>query len=241
MKNFINKKIVLINILILILLITVNCKYDKYTYEQRYFDIPLKEEYINAIKLLSEKKYDQALLKFNNLYINYPNNIYTEKILISLIYLNYLEHNFLIVLELIDEFIQLYDHSAFMSYIFYIKIITEISLDTNSKIQNLFKINRKNCNPFYTQLAINDTKIFFKKYPNSIYIPFLKKKLIHMNQRIKNFDLNIIKFLYQKKKYISTINRCLIFLKNSPYNDINTNIIKKILNNSLNKLKLNNF
>ncbi|QJC36249.1 outer membrane protein assembly factor BamD [Enterobacteriaceae endosymbiont of Donacia cincticornis] len=239
MKNYINKKIFSISILMIILVITINCKY--YTYEQNYSDIPLKCEYLNAIKFFSEKKYNQALLKFNNLYINYPHNIYTEKILVFLIYLNYLEHNFLIVLELIDEFIKLYDHSAFMSYIFYIKIITEISLDTNNLVQNLFKINRNDCNPFYTQLAINDTKIFFKKYPNSIYIHLLKKKLVYMMKRVKNFDLNIIKFLYRKKKYISTINRCLIFLKNNPDNNFDTDLIKKILNNSLNKLKINNF
>ncbi|QJC35018.1 outer membrane protein assembly factor BamD [Enterobacteriaceae endosymbiont of Donacia piscatrix] len=234
-----NKKIFLISMIIFILLITVNCKYNTYTHEQKYFDTSLKYDYLNAIRYFSEKKYDQALLEFNNLYINYPRNIYTEKILVFLIYLNYLGHNFLVVLELIDEFIQLYDYSPFMSYILYVKIITEISLDTNNQIQNLFKINRNDCNPFYTQLAINDTEMFFKKYPDSIYIHFLKKRLTYMKKRIKNFDLNIIKFLYQKKKYISTINRCLIYLNNDLHNDINTCLIKKILNDSLNKLNIN--
>ncbi|QJC35437.1 outer membrane protein assembly factor BamD [Enterobacteriaceae endosymbiont of Donacia proxima] len=233
-----NKKIFLINIIMFILLITINCQYNTYIHKQKHFNISLKYDYLNAIRFLSEKKYDQALLEFNNLYINYPRNIYTEKILVFLIYLNYVEHNFLIVLELIDEFVQLYDNSAFMSYILYIKIMAEISLDTNNQIQNLFKINRSDCNPFYTQLAINDAKIFFKKYPNSIYIHLLKKRLMYMKKRIKNFDLNIIKFLYQKKKYISVINRCLIFLKNNSCNDINTYLIKKILNDSLDKLNI---
>ncbi|WP_168821919.1 outer membrane protein assembly factor BamD [Enterobacteriaceae endosymbiont of Donacia provostii] len=217
---------------IFILLTTLNCKYN--TYEEKYFNIFLKTEYIKAIQLLSDKKYDKALLKFEDLYLKYPYNIYTEKVLVFLIYINYLEHNFLVVLELIDEFLLLYDSSNFTSYIFYIKILAELSLDTNNTIQNLFKTNRNYCNPFYTKLAINDTKFFFKKYPNSIYNIFLKKKLIYMIKRMKIFELNIIRYYYQQKKYLSTINRCLIFLKDYPYDN---NLIKKILNNSLNKLK----
>ncbi|QJC36663.1 outer membrane protein assembly factor BamD [Enterobacteriaceae endosymbiont of Donacia simplex] len=238
MKIFTKNKFFFINILICILLIfTTNCKY-YYTSKKKYYKISLKQEYLEAIKTLVSKKYEKALIKFSNLYVNYPYNIYTGKILVYLMYLSYLKKNFLNVLELTEEFMQSYNNSPFMSYVLYIRILSEISLDSNTRMQTLFRINRKNCNPFYTQLAINDTEIFIKNYPNSIYINDLKKKLIIMKKRVRIFDLNIIKSLFKKKNYISTITRCLIFLKEYP-NSIESNLIKTILQDSYNKTNIN--
>ncbi|QJC37067.1 outer membrane protein assembly factor BamD [Enterobacteriaceae endosymbiont of Donacia vulgaris] len=238
MKIFIKNKFFFINILICILLIfTTNCKY-YYTSKKKYHKTSLKQEYLEAIKILVSKKYEKALIQFSNLYVNYPYNIYTEKVLVYLIYLSYLNKNFLNVLELTEEFLQSYNSSPFISYILYIRILAEMSLDSNTRIQNLFRINRKNCNPFYTQLAINDTEIFIKNYPKSIYINNLKQKLIIMKKRVRTFDLNIIEFLFKKKNYISTINRCLIFLKEYP-NSIENNLIKKILKDSYLKININ--
>ncbi|QJC34257.1 outer membrane protein assembly factor BamD [Enterobacteriaceae endosymbiont of Donacia cinerea] len=238
MKIFTKNKLFFINILICILLIfTTSCKYN-YISQKKYYKTSLKQEYLEAIKILTSKKYDKAFIKFSNLYVNYPYNMYTEKILVYLIYLSYLNQDFLNVLELTEEFIQSYNYSAFMSYIFYIRILSEISLDSNTRIQTLFRINRKDCNPFYTQLAINDTEIFIKNYPNNIYTNDLKKRLITMKKRVRIFDLNIIQFLFKKKNYISTINRCLIFLKEYP-NSIEINLIKKILQDSYSKININ--
>ncbi|QJC37477.1 outer membrane protein assembly factor BamD [Enterobacteriaceae endosymbiont of Donacia thalassina] len=238
MKIFIKNRSFFINILICILLIfTTNCEYYSIS-KKKHLNYSFKHEYINAIKILNEKKYNKALIKFSNLYVNYPYNIYTEKILVYLMFLNYLHKDFLNVLELSEEFIQSYNFSAFMSYVIYIRILSEISLDTNTKIQNFFRINRYFCNPFYTQLAIHDIKIFMKNYPNSIYINFLKKKLFNMEKRVKFFDLNIIKFLFKKKNYIATINRCLIFLKEYPSSIKEINLVKKILKISCNEIHL---
>ncbi|QJC35849.1 outer membrane protein assembly factor BamD [Enterobacteriaceae endosymbiont of Donacia sparganii] len=247
MKFFTKNKIFFINIIICILLIfTTNCEY--YTLKQKYLNNyleekdlnnSLKQRYLEAIKFLVDKKYDKALIRFSNLYINYPYNIYNEKILVYLMYLNYINKDFLNVLELTNEFIKSYSFSAFMNYVLYIRIMSEISLDTNTEIQNFFRINRINCNPFYTKLAINDTEIFIKNYPNSIYTKYLKKKLIFMKERVEKFELSIIKFYFKKKIYIATINRCLIFLKNYP-NSREINLVKKILKNSYHKINLYN-
>ncbi|QJC38707.1 outer membrane protein assembly factor BamD [Enterobacteriaceae endosymbiont of Donacia fulgens] len=235
MKIFIKNKFFFINILICILLVfTTNCEY--YTIlKKKNLNNSLKYGYLEAIKTLTDKKYNKALIKFSNLYINYPYNMYTEKILVYLTYLNYLHKDFLNVLELSEEFIKSYNSSAFVSYVLYVRILSEITLDSNTLIQNLFRINRNNCNPFYTQLAINDTKIFIKNFPENIYTTLLKKKLINMEKRIQLFELNIINFFLKKKNYIATINRCLIFLKKYPYSK-NIYFVKKILKHSYNKI-----
>ncbi|WP_168918998.1 outer membrane protein assembly factor BamD [Enterobacteriaceae endosymbiont of Donacia bicoloricornis] len=237
MKIFIKNKFFFINILICILLLfTTNCEYYLIP-EKKILKNSLKHEYLKAVKILVDKKYKKALIQFSNLYINYPYNMYTEKILVYLIYLNYLNKDFINVLELSEEFIESYDSSAFISYIFYIRILSEISLDSNNLLQILFNINRNNCNPFYTKLAIHDTKIFIKNFPKSKYTNILKKKLIKMRKRIQLFDLNIINFFLKKKNYTATINRCLIFLKEYP-NSVNTCFVKKILKYSYNEISL---
>ncbi|QJC38288.1 outer membrane protein assembly factor BamD [Enterobacteriaceae endosymbiont of Donacia marginata] len=237
MKIFIKNKFFFINILICILLVfTTNCEYHSIL-KKKNLNISLKHGYLEAIKTLTHKEYDKALIKFSNLYVNYPYNMYTEKILVYLIYLNYLHKDFLNVLELSEEFMESYNISAFISYVFYVRILSEISLDSNNLIQNFFKINRNDCNPFYTQLAIHDTKIFIKNFPKNIYTNILKKKLIHMEKRIQFFDLNIINFFFKKKNYIATINRCLIFLKKYSSSK-NIYFVRKILKDSYNKMLL---
>ncbi|QJC33439.1 outer membrane protein assembly factor BamD [Enterobacteriaceae endosymbiont of Donacia clavipes] len=232
MNIFIKKKFFIINMLILIL--TINCKYSSCD-NKINSNFCLKKKYLESIKILYDHKYQKALFKFQDFYIKYPYNKYTEKVLVYLIYLNYIDKNFLNVLDFTEEFIISYNKSPFLDYILYIRIMSEISLDQNNEIQNLFNIERSHYNPFYTNLAINDTNILIKNYPNSIYIKYLKYHLIKMKNRVRKFDLNIIKFLFKKKMYISTINRCIRFLKFYSSNNKETKLVKKILQESFSK------
>ncbi|QJC32227.1 outer membrane protein assembly factor BamD [Enterobacteriaceae endosymbiont of Donacia versicolorea] len=227
------KNFFIINILILILF-TTGCEYSS-TNHKINSKFLVKIKYLESIKFLFNHKYKKALFKFQNFYIKYPYNMYTEKVLIYLIYLNYIDQNFLNVLDFTEEFINSYNKSPFLDYVLYVRIISKISLDQNNEIQNIFRIKRSNCNPFYANLAMKDANIFIKNYPNSIFIRYLKYQLFNIKKRLRKFDFNIIKFLFKKKMYIATINRCIRFLEYYSSNNIETKLVEKILKESFNQ------
>ncbi|QJC29227.1 outer membrane protein assembly factor BamD [Enterobacteriaceae endosymbiont of Plateumaris rustica] len=211
-KNFFYKMLILS-----LLIIITNCSQYKYIHNKKIItNFLIKEKYLEANNNLFKKKYTKSMLQFEQIDKLYPYNKYSQKIKVNLIYLYYLNKNFFSVIDLFDEFIRIYPLSIYTDYILYIKILSEISLD-NNKIQYLFRINKNNCNPFYINKAIYDIKSLIENYPNSIYIPLIKKRLKILNKRLMLYELSIVQFYFDKEMYISVIKRCEMLIENYSY------------------------
>ncbi|QJC31808.1 outer membrane protein assembly factor BamD [Enterobacteriaceae endosymbiont of Donacia tomentosa] len=232
MKIFVTKKFFYINLLILIFMFTINCT--NYTKEQSNYNSILQKKYSKAQAFLIKKKYKKALSKFEDFNKNYPYNHYTENTHVNLIYLNYKNKKFLTSLVLANDFIQTYNASPYTDYIYYIKIMSELSLDNNT-LQNLLKINKNFCNPFYIQLAIDDMEILFKNFPKSRFIKILKPNSNYIKKRSMNFKLNIIKFLFKNNMYLLTIKKSLEFIKLYS-NKTESNFVKVMLKQIIYKI-----
>ncbi|QJC29671.1 outer membrane protein assembly factor BamD [Enterobacteriaceae endosymbiont of Plateumaris pusilla] len=217
MKKFIIKNIFYNVLIILLLIIITNCSQYKHINKKKIVtNFFIKEKYLEANNDLSKKKYKEAMLKFEQIDKIYPYNKYTQKIKVNLIYLYYKNKKFFTVIDLFDEFIRIYPTSKYTDYILYIKSLSEISLNKN-KLQYLFGINKNNYNPFYIKKAIYDFQLLIKNYPNSIYIPLIKKKLKFLKKNLMLYELNVIKFYFDKEMYLSVIQRCEILIKDYPY------------------------
>ncbi|QJC28334.1 outer membrane protein assembly factor BamD [Enterobacteriaceae endosymbiont of Plateumaris braccata] len=219
MKKFIIKNIFCKTLIILLLIIVTNCSQCTSINNRKKIiltNILIKEKYLEATNDLFKKNYAKSMLEFEQLDKLYPYNKYTKEIKVNLIYLYYLNKQFVSVINLFNEFIRIYPISKYTDYILYIKSLSEISLDSN-KIQYFFRINRSDCNPFYANKAVYDLKLLIKNYPNSIYIPFAKKRLRFLKKRLALYELSVIQFYLNKEMYISVIKRCEMLIKNYPY------------------------
>ncbi|QJC28782.1 outer membrane protein assembly factor BamD [Enterobacteriaceae endosymbiont of Plateumaris consimilis] len=219
MKKIIIKNIFCKILIVSLLVIITNCSQYKHINNKKKIvttNFFIKTKYLEANNNLFKKNYTEAMLQFEQLDKLYPYSKYTEQIKVNLIYLYYLNKRFISAIDLFDEFIRIYPISKYTDYLLYIKSLSEISLD-NNKMQYLFRINRNDCNPFYANQAIYDLQLLVKNYPNSIYIPFIKKRLKFLKKRLALYELNVIQFYFNKEMYISVVKRCEMLIKNYPY------------------------
>ncbi|QJC30111.1 outer membrane protein assembly factor BamD [Enterobacteriaceae endosymbiont of Plateumaris sericea] len=217
MKKFIIKNIIYSVLIILLLIIVTNCsQYKHINKKQIITNFFIQEKYLKANNDLSKKKYKEAMLKFEQIDKIYPYNKYTQKIKVNLIYLYYINKKFVAVIDLFDEFIRIYPISKYTDYILYIKSLSLISLDKN-KIKYLLGINKNDYNPFYIHKAIYEFQSLIRNYPNSIYIPLVKKRLEFLKKKLMLYELSVIKFYFNKEMYLSVIQRCEMLIKNYPY------------------------
>ncbi|QCI17216.1 outer membrane protein assembly factor BamD [Buchnera aphidicola (Aphis helianthi)] len=190
-------------LIILILLFVYSSAYSQNIQQKTFIQEKIFYEYCRTE--LKENKFNDAILHLENMKKN-VSNIYFDKIQINLIYAYYKIDNFNMAQKNIEEFIRLYPNHPNIDYIFYIKSLIDISLDKNIFLK-IITIKNYKSDPIYAKRAFFQLKNFLYHYPKSIYIINAKKDLFNLKQRLSRYNLEILKYYFNRKKYVAVINR----------------------------------
>lgn len=162
--------------------------------------------YEKSKKELKNERFKNVILILEHIKNNNITNFNDDKIRINLIYAYYKTSNFNMALQNIKEFINIYPHHPRIDYVEYIKCLINIHLDKNTFFNILFHNNYKH-DLNHAKYTFFQLKQFIYKYPHSLYIPNAKKHLVCLKNRLSEHDLDILKFYFSRKEYLSVINR----------------------------------
>ncbi|QOI11231.1 outer membrane protein assembly factor BamD [Blochmannia endosymbiont of Colobopsis nipponica] len=118
----------------------------------------------------------------------------------------------------INQFLYLYPYNPNLDYVFYIKGLTNLSLDKNHNylLYKLLNINPSHHNPIYAYEALRDFTYIIEKYPDSKFRSTVNDHILFLKNRIAEYELHIVKFYNTKKAYIAVINRVNKIIDNLP-------------------------
>ncbi|MBY0545388.1 MAG: outer membrane protein assembly factor BamD [Gammaproteobacteria bacterium] len=155
---------------------------------------------------LAKKSYKNAIKNFEGLAALYPFSDYQEQAQLDLMYAYYMDQDYDSCGAAADRFIHLYPRSANVDYAYYMKGISDFSIDRTfgSKLANLDLSSRDLST---TKQAFNDFSQLVTLYPDSIYAPSAHARMIYLRNLLANHEVEVATFYMKHQAYVAAINR----------------------------------
>ena len=174
--------------------------------------------YNEAMMKMDDAKYEEALLKFNEIYNKYPlsNEAIQSKIMIG--FINYLQLNYIEAINIFNTIIIKYPSHKNIDYVYYIRAmcffeqIEDESLDGTNNLKALDNFNQ-----------------IIRRFPDSKYSRDSEQKIIFVKENIAAKHMNIALFYHKQKNYLAALNRYKIVIDESYSLQIKTIIFHTIL------------
>ena len=156
-----------------------------------------------AIKDLNEKKYDEATIKFENLIMFYPLSNEGIQSRIMLGFIDYSSMEYDLAIYRFEKVIKLYPSHKNIDYAYYMKAMCYYE-----------QIENENLDGQYNKKSIESFNELINRFPNSEYSKDSFQKIIAANENIAAKHMNVGLFYLKNKKYLASIKRYNIVLKN---------------------------
>ncbi len=211
MTNLIKKYLIVLQIFSFLFLLS-NCKtINKDEVKPQLSD---KEIYENGLVSLQKGNFDKAILKFDEITLNYPFSSLTTKTEIMTAYSLYQKNELKKAILKLNNFIEMNPKGEFTKYAHYLLAmcyyvqVSDIGRDPGTSIK-----------------ALNYFKIIVSKYPDTKYAKDSKIKIQFLKTNLARNELNIGKFYLKKGAPSSSIKRFKFILLNYQ----NTSVVPETL------------
>lgn len=161
--------------------------------------------YILAQKDLGDNNLQAAISSLEKLHQCYPGGSYFYQIKLDLIYAYYKNSDMASAKKIIEDFKRLYPLHPNIDYIMYMEGVINMQLDKDLLYNFGMIFNERNA--IYAYNALKIFSDLLKNYKDSYYLPDAYKRLIYLKNRLAAYELNHVKFYFDRGAYIAVINR----------------------------------
>ena len=191
----------LINILILFLLINCSGNNNK-SINNKFTDFePPEEQYVNALKLFENQKYEEANLIFKNIERVYP---LSKEAIQSQIMQGFADYVLLDYDSAINKFtrvIKKYPSLQNLDYVYYMRALCYYE-----------QISHEGLDGQYNKLALENLNLVINRFPDSKYSKDSYQKIILVKSNIAAKHMDVARFYQKEKKYTAALNRYKIVI-----------------------------
>lgn len=133
--------------------------------------------YEDAKQTLDSGLYARAIELLSAIDSRYPFGPLSKQVQMDLVYAHYQAGNTEQALATIDRFIRLNPNHKDLDYMYYMRGLVNIKADKNA-FQEYFGVDRADRDANRTRVAFTDLSTLLKRFPNSVYAPEAKKRLV---------------------------------------------------------------
>jgi outer membrane protein assembly factor BamD len=211
------KKIKII-IMIALLLSATACKkwWDKDDDEHNPFQgMSAEQIYTEAKKAMSKEQYTAAIKRLEAMESMYPFNDYAEQAEIDLMYAYYKKSDYASAAATAERFIHLYPRAKRVDYAYYMKGLANFQ-QTRGTLASLLPLDESWRDPGSQSQAYSDFATLVQKFPESRYKANALQRMIYLRNLFAQYELNVAKYFYDRKKYVAAEERASYLLKTYP-------------------------
>ncbi|AKC60354.1 outer membrane protein assembly factor BamD [Blochmannia endosymbiont of Camponotus (Colobopsis) obliquus] len=181
-------------------------------------NITIPQQPYSSIKQTKKTNNTKNIINLNKLNETCSNIECEQQLQLDLIYYYYNNTDLKQAQQIANQFLHSYPNNHNLDYVYYIKGLINLSLDKNQNnmLHKLFNIHLSQYNPTYAYAAMHDLSHITKTYPTSQYYTKANEHIFYLENRITEYELNVIKFYYKKKAYTTVINRAQNILNSFP-------------------------
>jgi len=171
-----------------------------------YKDQSAEEIYRGAEINLAKRRYSTAVQQFEALDALYPFSQYSEQAQLDSIYAYYKNDDMPSTAAAADRYIRLYPRSEHVDYAYYMKGIADFEQD-RGWLQRFVSTDLSKRDPGTTLQAFDDFSQLVRLFPNSVYAPDARQRMVYLRNLFANHELHIAQYYFARGAYVAAANR----------------------------------
>ena len=175
--------------------------------------LPVDQLYEQAHIALENGNWDKAITMFKRLIARFPFGKYNEQAQLELAYAEYKSHKPEDAISTIDRFIKLYPTHEKIPYAYYLRGLTNFSRE-GGWLSRLINRDESRHDLTYAHQAFQDFGELVKRFPESVYAPDARQRMIFLRNGLAQGELNVASYYFRREAYIAVAARARYILDN---------------------------
>ena len=177
-----------------------------------YLSMSAEQLFTQADSSLAKGNYSQTIKYLEALDAAHPFSVYAEQAQLDLMYAYYKNGDNTLAAATADRFFHLYPRSRHVDYAYYMRGIADF-YQTRGIFAELFPMDIAWRDPGTQQQAYTDFASFLQRFPDSVYAPDARQRLIYLRNLFAQKTLYIAQFYMRRKMYVAAINRASFLIQ----------------------------
>lgn len=171
-----------------------------------YKNLSAQQIYTHAEQNLAKGSSDKAISYYEGLDALYPFSSYSEQAMLDSIYAYYDSGDYPTAAATAERFTHVYPANPHVDYAYYMKGVAEMVQD-RSFSQRYLPMDLSLRDMVSPKKAYLDFALLIQKFPNSIYAPDAKQRMLYIRNLMAQRQLEIAEFYYARHAYVASANR----------------------------------
>lgn len=205
-----------VNYLLLITLATlIGCAGKSKNTEQRVRGTTAKMLYEQGLSSMKSGNYRTAIQKLELLDNRYPFGNYTQPGQLNLIYAYFKSGNSAMALATAERFVRQNPQHPRVDYAYYMKGLVNYTQESNILSAALSADANKKESARARQ-AFEDFGELIKRYPNSQYVNDARQRMVHLRNRLAEYELHVARYYMTRDAFQAALNRAKYVVEHFP-------------------------
>jgi len=167
--------------------------------------------YTGAEHNLAANKYDSAISHYEGLDTLYPFSQYSEQAMLDSIYAYYKSGDYPTAAATAERFTHVYPANPHVDYAYYMKGVAEMIQDRPFS-QRYLPMDLSMRDLVSPKKAYNDFAVLIQKFPNSMYVPDARQRMVYLRNLFAQRQVEIAQFYFIRHAYVASANRANVVL-----------------------------
>lgn len=177
--------------------------------------LPVEEMYSVAKTSLENGNLSRSRRYYQRLIARFPYGPYTEQAQLELAYAQYKGNTPEEATSSINRFIRTYPTHPHIDYAYYLKALINFNRE-NAFLDRIARIDMTQRDQGAPRQAFNDFAELINRYPNSVYAPDARQRMVHLRNLMARHETNVAKYYLRREAYVAAANRGKYVLEHYP-------------------------
>jgi outer membrane protein assembly factor BamD len=169
--------------------------------------------YAQAHKALVAQSFDEAIKLYEALESRFPFSESAHQAQLDLIYAYFKSNQSDSALDAADTFIRENPTNPRADYAYYMKGLVSFARQANV-IERFFNADLTKRPPNDARKSFDAFAALIQHYPQSIYAPDARQRMIYLRNRLADFDLHVAEYYMRRGAYVAAMNRARFCIEN---------------------------
>lgn len=174
--------------------------------EQRVARLNAAQLYASAREALNSSDYSTALQLYDRLDAQYPFTEFATQGRLEGIYAHYRGFSPELALSAADRFMRANPRHEHLDYVLYLRGLVNFDRGA-SDLLDMLDIDSSTRDPINARRAYDDFGRLVRRFPDSIYAPDARQRMVYLRERIARHEMSIARFYEKRRAWVATSRR----------------------------------
>ena len=183
--------------------------------EQDKPEMSEREIYETAQGYIKSSNFSLAVQNLQLLESRFPFGPYADQAQLEIIYAHFRSGDNEAAVAAADRFIRLHPRHENVDYAYYMRGLANYT-QGEGLLERFIPTDMTTRDPGAATKSFEDFRVLLQRYPNSIYAPDARARMIYLRNRLARYEINVANYYFKRKAYVAAANRGRYVIENMP-------------------------